>query len=330
MQSVDIRDKTDHGNGQPEYGQQHINDSLTGDGDAMTVSGGGDLSAAAGSAALSATLGVGIKEYMNVPWMPLADVEAAGPTGNSLDPSAADRREQSGRGFTNGAGRTGNNKTSSSSAVASGGGAPHPAAAAAASATSATAATAASSAASTRPADPSPEDDQFPYDEVTTAGGGRAGNGSEIREPVLRPKSRIRMYRMPDGSSAAAVPGTNGSVQSSAGQTHGNNNSNTSSSSSSVTAERSFIVHLLPQKLMNMIEQAEKYARMAFSPFMWPTKERTQRALKHFPRSVCMCVCSILFYDVKIYFIHSYANDEYSGGLCIEKYNDDNVIGTKQ
>lgn len=257
---MDIRDKTDHGNGQPEYGQQHINDSLTGDGDAMT--GSGDLSAAAaGSAGLSATLGVGIKEYMNVPWMPLADVEAAEPTGNSLDPSA-DRREQSGRGFTNGAGRTGN-KTSSS--AGSGGAAP-PAAA--------------PSAASARPLDPSAaEDDQFPYDEVTTAGGGRGGNGSEIREPVLRPKSRIRMYRMPDGSSAAAGNG-------SAGQAYGGNNNNASSSSSSVTAERSFIVHLLPQKLMNMIEQAEKYARMAFSPFMWPTKERTQRALKHFPRSV--------------------------------------------
>lgn len=265
-QSVDIRDKTDHGNGQPEYGQQHINDSLTGEGDSMSVL--GDLSVAAGSAGLSATLGVGIKEYMNVPWMPLADVEAAEPTGNSLDPSA-DRREQSGRGFTNGAGRAGNKTSSSSGSSAT----PLPAAAA------------------NRPADsPSSavmaEEDQFPYDEVTTASG-KGGNGTagEIREPVLRPKSRIRMYRMPDGST---LPSNGTAQQSSASQAHGGGGSN--HNTSTVTAERSFIVHLLPQKLMNMIEQAEKYARMAFSPFMWPTKERTQRALKHFPRSVCVCV----------------------------------------
>jgi len=257
----DIRDKTDHGNGQPEYGQQHINDSSTGGGDPTGPA--GDLSAAA--AGLSGTLGVGIKEYMNVPWMPLVvDIDAES-AGNSLDP-ASDRREQSGRGFTNNgaAGRTGGNRTGSS-----GNGGPttsHPAAA----------------------GGMTEDDDQFPYDETVatavhhrTATGKTGGNGTtaaageEIREPVLRPKSRFRMYRMPDGSAA-----NNGAPSP---QVNGGGNA---SSSSATTSDRSFIVHLLPQRLMNMIEQAEKYARMAFSPFVWPAKERTQRALKYFPRSV--------------------------------------------
>lgn len=183
---------------------------------------------------------MGIKEYMNVPWMPLADVEATEPSGNSLDPSA-DRREQSGRGFTATGARPANRT------------------AAAANSTSA------------RPA-PAPEDDQFPYDEVQSDGGNGTGTAAEIREPVLRPKSRFRMYRMPDG-------GANGGNATASLVADG-------TEPVAATAERSFIVHLLPQKLMNMIEQAEKYARMAFSPFMWPTKERAQRALKHFPRSV--------------------------------------------
>jgi len=210
--------------------------------------------AAAGSAGLSATLGVGIKAYMNVPWMPLVDIEA-GPAGNSLDPSS-DRREQSGRGFSgNGAGRAGNRTVTGGSVVLV-----------------------------DRPTTES--DDQFPYDELVQVTVGRmgAGNGTagEIREPVLRPKSRFRMYRMPDGSSAAVSGVSNGTSSSSSLPTH----QNAGNSSSATMAERSFIVHLLPQKLMNMIEQAERYARMAFSPFMWPTKERAQRALKNFPRSV--------------------------------------------
>lgn len=265
VQSVDIRDKTDHGNGQPEYGQQHINDSLAGgEGPPQDTGMPGDLSAAAaGSAGFSATLGVGIKEYMNVPWMPLVDIEAE-PTGNSLDPTA-DRREQSGRGFTaNGAaGRTGN-KTAAAGSTADAAGAP------------------AAPLPLTVAAD-STEEDEFPYDEVVqqqqqqqhaTKGGGN-GTAGEIREPVLRPKSRFRMYRMPDGSPVVAGNGTPPLSSQVNGSTAG-----------SATTERSFIVHLLPQKLMNMIEQAERYARMAFSPFMWPTKERAQRALKHFPRSV--------------------------------------------
>lgn len=209
----------------------------------------GDLSVAAGSAGLSATLGVGIKEYMNVPWMPLVDVDAES-TGNSLDP-LSDRREQSGRGFTNNGGapsRTAGNRTS----------------------------VAAVNSSTARPADAA-VDDQFPYDETAIGStGGRTGNGTtgDIREPVLRPKSRFRMYRMPDGTvnGGVAAPQVNGS--------------NASAAATATTAERSFIVHLLPQRLMSMIEQAEKYARMVFSPFMWPSKERTQRALKHFPRSV--------------------------------------------
>lgn len=257
----DIRDKTDHGNGQPEYGQQHINDSYIGDGDPMGL--GGDLSTAAGSAALSATLGVGIKEYMNVPWMPLVDIDTE-PAGNSLDPSS-DRREQSGRGFTNGGGRAGNKTTTTTTTLASG----------------------SNSTAARPPADlPAADDDQFPYDEVVAAGRGANGTAGDIREPVLRPKSRFRMYRMPDGSGTTSAAG-NGTPPSS--QVNGSNASSSTpngSTGSTATAERSFIVHLLPQKLMNMIEQAEKYARMAFSPFMWPSKERTQRALKHFPRSV--------------------------------------------
>ncbi|XP_050437348.1 uncharacterized protein LOC126843699 [Adelges cooleyi] len=215
-----IKDKTDHGNGQPEFGQQHINDSLI-DGSAV---------AAAVDAAghqLSATLGVGIKEYMNVPWMPVLDVETE-PTGNSLDPSVpADRREHSGRGFTggNGASAAANNATT---------------------------------------------EDEFPYDQATPRGGGHNGTAAdEIREPVLRPKSRFRMYRMPDNGTAASAMAQQ---------------SNATATAATTTAERSFIVHLLPQKLMNMIEHAERYARMAFSPFMWPAKERTQRALKYFPR----------------------------------------------
>jgi len=230
----DVRDKTDHGNGQPEYGQQHINDTWsTGDGDLSAAA------AAVGSAALSATLGVGIKEYMNVPWMPVVDIDAE-PTGNSLDPSSSDRREQSGRGFTGGgAGRTGNRTAAGNS--------------------SSTARPAES------PAGQDDDDDRFPYDETVPAAAGGRGNGTagEIREPVLRPKSRFRMYRMPDGGTGAGTQ---------------------ANASAAATADRSFIVHLLPQRLMNMIEQAEKYARMAFSPFMWPSKERTQRALKYFPR----------------------------------------------
>lgn len=266
MQSVDIKDKTDHGNGQPEYGQQHINDSLVGGEGAQESGMPGDLSAAAaGSAGFGATLGVGIKEYMNVPWMPLVDIEA-GPTGNSLDPTA-DRREQSGRGFTaNGgaAGRTGNNKTAATG--------------------DADAATPLPLTAVGQVAADSAEEDEFPYDEVhqqqqqhanNSGGVGNGTAGGEIREPVLRPKSRFRMYRMPDGSPAVAGNGTPPPPPSSAPL-----------NASSPATERSFIVHLLPQKLMNMIEQAERYARMAFSPFMWPTKERAQRALKHFPRSV--------------------------------------------
>jgi len=251
VQGGDISDKTDlhmH-NGPPgEFGEQHINDTSGGGGD-VDVTAPGDLAAAAaGSAGLSATLGVGIKEYMNVPWMPLVDIEA-GPAGNSLDPSS-DRREQSGRGFSaNGAGRAGNR-------TAAGGVLP-----------------------AVRPAAES--DDQFPYDEVVQATVGRAGAGNgtagEIREPVLRPKSRFRMYRMPDGTPAAVSGVGNGTSSLPAQQNAGN-------ASSAATSERSFIVHLLPQKLMNMIEQAERYARMAFSPFMWPTKERAQRALKNFPR----------------------------------------------
>jgi len=248
-----------HGGQPEEYGQQHINDTSAAH---VTGGGGGDVdltapgdlaAAAAGSAGLSATLGVGIKEYMNVPWMPLVDIEA-GPAGNSLDPTS-DRREQSGRGFSaNGAGRTGNK-------TAAGGGVP-----------------------AVRPAAES--DDQFPYDEVVQATVGRAGAGNgtagEIREPVLRPKSRFRMYRMPDGTPAAVSGVGNGTSPSSLPTQQ-----NAGNASSATTSERSFIVHLLPQKLMNMIEQAERYARMAFSPFMWPTKERAQRALKNFPRSVC-------------------------------------------
>lgn len=264
-QNDDIRDKTDHGNGQPEYGQQYINDSLSGTGDgvdATVTAGPSDPSAAAavtkgGSTALSATLGVGIKEYMNVPWMPLVDIDTE-PTGNSLDPSV-DRREQSGRGFTNaGAGRTGY----------SGGGGNRTTA--------------------TRPAgSPAPEDDQFPYDEVVKSNGTATG---DIREPVLRPKSRIRMYRMPDGSEAPAAAASNGvptllqQLPSSSSPLV--NGSSALPSPSTATVERSFIVHLLPQKLMNIIEQAERYARMAFSPFMSTTKERAQRALKNFPRLV--------------------------------------------
>lgn len=265
-QNDDIRDKTDHGNGQPEYGQQYINDSLagTGDGvDATVTVGPSDPSAAVaatkggGSTALSATLGVGIKEYMNVPWMPLVDIDTE-PTGNSLDPSS-DRREQSGRGFTNaGAGRAGHG--------GGGGGGNRTTAA--------------------RPADPpAPEDDQFPYDEVVKSNGTAA---DDIREPVLRPKSRIRMYRMPDGSEAPAAAASNGAPtllqqlpSSSSPLVNGS-----SASPSTAAVERSFIVHLLPQRLMNIIEQAERYARMAFSPFMSTTKERAQRALKNFPRSV--------------------------------------------
>jgi hypothetical protein len=255
-QGVDIGDKVDlqmHGGQPEEYGQQHINDTsaahISGGGGDVDLTAPGDLAAAAGSAGLSATLGVGIKEYMNVPWMPLVDIEA-GPAGNSLDPSP-DRREQSGRGFSaNGAGRTGNR-------TATDGGAP-----------------------AVRPAAES--DDQFPYDEVVQATVGRAGaaNGTagEIREPVLRPKSRFRMYRMPDGSPAAVSGVGNGTSSVPTHQNAGN------ASSATTVDSRSFIVHLLPQKLMNMIEQAERYARMAFSPFMWPTKERAQRALKNFPR----------------------------------------------
>jgi len=245
-------------NGQPEeYGQQHINDTstahLSGVGDVDLTASGDLATAAAGSAGLSATLGVGIKEYMNVPWMPLVDIEA-GPAGNSLDPSS-DRREQSGRGFsTNGAGRTVNRTAAGGSGVVL----------------------------VDRPATES--DDQFPYDEVVQVTVGRAGAGNgttgEIREPVLRPKSRFRMYRMPDGSSTAVSGVGNGTSPSSSLPTH----QYVGNSSSATMAERSFIVHLLPQKLMNMIEQAERYARMAFSPFMWPTKERAQRALKNFPR----------------------------------------------
>lgn len=259
-----------HGGQSEEYGQQHINDTSTvhlsagGSGGDVDLTAPGDLAAAAGSAGLSATLGVGIKEYMNVPWMPLVDIEA-GPAGNSLDPSS-DRREQSGRGFSaNGAGgRVTVNRTVTTGNDGGGtvGGAP-----------------------TVRPAAES--EDQFPYDEVVQATGGRVGTGngttSEIREPVLRPKSRFRMYRMPDGSSAAAITsGAGNGTSSSSLPTH----QNVGNASSTATAERSFIVHLLPQKLMNMIEQAERYARMAFSPFMWPTKERAQRALKNFPRSV--------------------------------------------
>lgn len=229
----------------------------------------GDLSAAAaGSAGLSATLGVGIKEYMNVPWMPVVDIEAESP-GNSLDPTA-DRREQSGRGFNgNGAnGRTGNRTASTTARPA-------------------TVVTGQDYSAriTTLPNGGSSDDDQFPYDEVPAAATGK-GNGTagEIREPVLRPKSRFRMYRMPDGSTA--TDNGNGTSPSSASQAYGGGNATSTTATSPGTTERSFIVHLLPQKLMNMIEQAEKYARMAFSPFMWPSKERTQRALKHFPRSV--------------------------------------------
>lgn len=211
------------------------------------------LAAGGGSAGLSATLGVGIKEYMNVPWMPVVDIEAES-AGNSLDPSS-DRREQSGRGFTNSISRSGtNNRTSAGSA--------RPA---------------------TDSASSSSEDDQFPYDDVTVATGKGANNGTgaagEIREPVLRPKSRFRMYRMPDGSAATGNGSSSWSPQVAAANIN-NNNASTS------TYERSFIVHLLPQRLMNMIEQAEKYARMAFSPFVWPSKERAQRALKYFPRLV--------------------------------------------
>ncbi|XP_025414335.1 uncharacterized protein LOC112686331 isoform X2 [Sipha flava] len=252
LNSGDIRDKTDHDNGQPEYGQQHINNSLVGGGGDGTQDSGvpGDLSAAAaGSTGFSATLGVGIKEYMNVPWMPLVDIVAE-PTGNSLDPTA-DRREQSGRGFTaNGATGWPGNKTAATGSAEAAVAAPLP-----------------------LTADDSTEEDQFPYDEhQQQTKGGVNGTTGEIREPVLRPKSRFRMYRMPDGSAVAAA--SNGTLSS---QANGSN-------ASAATAERSFIVHLLPQKLMNMIEQAERYARMAFSPFMWPTKERAQRALKHFPR----------------------------------------------
>lgn len=260
-----------HGGQSEEYGQQHINDTSTahlsagGGGGDVDLTAPGDLAAAAGSAGLSATLGVGIKEYMNVPWMPLVDIEA-GPHGNSLDPSS-DRREQSGRGFSaNGAGGrvTANKTVTAGSGVGAVGGAP-----------------------TVSPATES--EDQFPYDEVVQTNGGKGGVGNgtagEIREPVLRPKSRFRMYRMPDGSSAAAITsgagnGTSSLSSSSSLPMH----QNIGNASSATTTERSFIVHLLPQKLMNMIEQAERYARMAFSPFMWPTKERAQRALKNFPR----------------------------------------------
>lgn len=220
------------------------------------------MSAVGGSTGMNAILGVGIKEYMNVPWMPVVDIEAE-PTGNSLDPTS-DRREQSGRGFTNGAktsaaGNSNNNKTSDASIG--------------------------NSTTTDRPTD-SPvavEEDQFPYDEVVATTVSKIGNGTvgEIREPVLRPKSRFRMYRMPDGSASG-----NSTLQSlPLPQINGSNASSPATVAAGST-DRSFIVHLLPQRLMNMIEQAEKYARMAFSPFMWPTKERTQRALKQFPRSV--------------------------------------------
>ncbi|XP_015377779.1 PREDICTED: uncharacterized protein LOC107172023, partial [Diuraphis noxia] len=215
-------------NGQPEeYGQQHINDTsaahLSSAGDVDLTAPSDLATAAAGSVGLSATLGVGIKEYMNVPWMPLVDIEA-GPAGNSLDPSS-DRREQSGRGFSaNGAGRTVNKTATGGSGVLV-----------------------------DRPATES--DDQFPYDEVVQATVGRVGVGNgttgEIREPVLRPKSRFRMYRMPDGSSTAVNGVGNGTSSSSSLPTH----QNIGNLSSATIAERSFIVHLLPQKLMNMIEQ---------------------------------------------------------------------------
>ncbi|XP_050533070.1 pancreatic triacylglycerol lipase-like [Daktulosphaira vitifoliae] len=213
-----VKDKTDYGNGQPEFGQQHINDStmMNDDGSSMATS-----SSDTTAQQLSATLGVGIKEYMNVPWMPVLDIE---PTGNSLDPSApADRREHSGRGFIGGSRPSSTIKNHSA-------------------------------------ADATTED-EFPYDQLTIKSNGTTSD--DINEPVLRPKSRFRMYRMPDGSNMTATG-------------HGSN--------SSASGERSFIVHLLPQRLMNMIEHAERYARMAFSPFMWPSKERTQRALKYFPR----------------------------------------------
>lgn len=271
----DVRDKTDHGNGQPEYGQQHINETLNGagDGDPLTA-GSSELSAAA--AGLSATLGVGIKEYMNVPWMPLVqDVDSAEPTGNSLDPSA-DRREQSGRGFTSGGGgvRTGGGGRTSGGSNK----------------TSANSRPVAESASQESGNDDDDNDDRFPYDDEPNADHGKAGGGvngtaGEIREPVLRPKSRIRMYRMPDGSTAPAVNGTPTLPPSPWPLTMQTNGSSVPPPPPA-TAERSFIVHLLPHKLMNMIEQAERYARMAFSPFMWPTKERAQRALKNFPRSV--------------------------------------------
>lgn len=189
---------------------------------------------AAAAQQLSATLGVGIKEYMNVPWMPVLDIEPTG--GNSLDPSAPpDRREHSGRGFVGGGGSRPSSSTAKNHTAAT--------------------------------VDGTTAEDEFPYDQLTVRNNGTAAD-DDINEPVLRPKSRFRMYRMPDGSNGTAAQGGGG----------GGN--------SSVTAERSFIVHLLPQRLMNMIEHAERYARMAFSPFMWPSKERTQRALKYFPRYV--------------------------------------------
>ncbi|RZF32036.1 hypothetical protein LSTR_LSTR007114 [Laodelphax striatellus] len=58
------------------------------------------------------------------------------------------------------------------------------------------------------------------------------------------------------------------------------------STSNETSPERSLVVQLFPQRLVSLLEQAERYARLAFSPFVSQgdnSESRVQRMLKYLP-----------------------------------------------
>lgn len=124
----------------------------------------------------------------------------------------------------------------------------------------------------------------------------------EIEEPVLKPKtarsrSISRMHENRWTPREDLNPPAMGATESwrhweeSSSKSARNIHNMSSKSDVHSTAEKpkslSFTVQFLPQKLLQFLEQAEKYAKLAFSPFMSDDKSsdsRSQRRLKYLPQ----------------------------------------------
>lgn len=123
----------------------------------------------------------------------------------------------------------------------------------------------------------------------------------EIEEPVLKPKSprsrsisRMNEHRWTPREDLN--PPAMGATESwrhweeTSGKSARNIHNISSKSDAHSVVEKpkslSFTVQFLPQKLLQFLEQAEKYAKLAFSPFMSDDKsgERSQRRLKYLPQ----------------------------------------------